>query len=63
MKKYHDEQINQQVQSNSNNSDQFQSEIRALKRLHEEKDDEVNPHRFPSHQTFLFSLFSSTDNP
>lgn len=48
MKKFHEEQLDQQVQINSNSSEQFQSEIRALKRLCEEKEDEVNPDLSPN---------------
>ncbi len=41
MKKFHDEQLEQHVQTSTNSSEQLQTEIRALKRLCEEKDDEV----------------------
>ena len=41
MKKFHDEQLEQHVQTNTNHAEHFQTEIRALKRLCEEKEDEV----------------------
>jgi hypothetical protein len=41
MKKFHDEQLEQHVQTSTTDSDQLQTEIRSLKRICEEKDDEV----------------------
>jgi hypothetical protein len=40
-KKFHDEQLEQHIRTNSSNIDQLQTEIRALKRLCEEKAEEV----------------------
>ena len=42
MKKFHDEQFEQHIQSTADNIDQLQSDIRALKRLCDEKADEVS---------------------
>ena len=56
MKKFHEEQLDQHVQSHSNSSEQFQSEIRALKRHCEEKEDEVNANNSPN-KTFSLLHF------
>jgi hypothetical protein len=41
IKKFHDEQLEQHIQTSTTSSEQLQTEIRTLKRLCEEKDDEV----------------------
>jgi hypothetical protein len=41
LKKCHNEQLEQHVQTSTTGSEQLYSEIRALKRLCEEKEDEV----------------------
>lgn len=42
LKKFHDEQFEQHIQSTSANVDQLQSEIRTLKRVCDDKTDEVS---------------------
>jgi hypothetical protein len=41
LKKLHDEQLEQHFQTSTTDAEQLQTEIRALKRLCEEKDNEV----------------------
>jgi hypothetical protein len=41
LKKIHDEQLEQNHQTSTNDSEQLHSDIRALKRLCEEKENEV----------------------
>jgi hypothetical protein len=42
IKKFHDERLEQHVQTSTTGAEQLHSEIRALKRLCEEKEDEVS---------------------
>jgi hypothetical protein len=42
LKKFHDEQFEQHIQATALNVDQLQTEIRTLKRLCEEKTNEVS---------------------
>ena len=44
MKKFHDDKFEEQIQTSSIDAEQLQSEIRALKRLCEEKEDQVRIH-------------------
>lgn len=46
MKKIHDDRLEEHAQSNSLNTEQLHGEIRALKRICDEKDDQV---RFDFH--------------
>jgi hypothetical protein len=41
LKKFHEEQLEQHVKTSTTSSEQLYSEIRALKRLCEEKEDQV----------------------
>lgn len=59
LKKIHDEQFEQHIQSTAVNVDQFQSEIRALKRVCDDKTDEVSLRIFKAKVNFL-RLVSST---
>lgn len=60
MKKFHDEQLQQNTQTNATNSEHLQTEIRTLKRLYEEKEDEVNINPSISHH--LLFIFSCINN-
>jgi hypothetical protein len=42
LKKFHDEQFEQHIQTTASNVEQLQTEIRTLKRLGDEKTDEVS---------------------
>lgn len=53
LRKSHDEKLEQQVQTSTIDSEQLYSEIRALKRLCDEKEDEVR-NSFPP-QTQIFT--------
>ncbi len=61
LKKFHDEQFEQHIQTTASNIDQLQSEIRTLKRVCEEKSDEVSfylNHRIKLELKFTYSNLS-----
>lgn len=54
LKKAHDEKLEQHIEATASDADQLHTEIRALKRLCEEKEDQV---RFVFHNFIISSSF------